>query len=34
MRPAEPQYGPARYNYDYKVADEESQAYIGQQETR
>ena len=30
----EPSYGPAKYNFGYKVADEESQAYINHQESR
>ena len=30
----EPNYGPAKYNFGYKVADEESQAYINHQESR
>jgi hypothetical protein len=30
----EPKYGPAKYNFGYKVADEESQAYINHQESR
>ena len=34
-KPAEePNYGPAKYNFGYKVADEESQAYINHQESR
>merc|ERR1712012_271870 len=30
----EPNYGPAKYNFGYKVADEDSQAYINHQESR
>merc|ERR1712209_73214 len=30
----EPNYGPAKYNFGYKVADEDSQAYISHQESR
>merc|ERR1712001_742959 len=30
----EPNYGPAKYNFGYKVADENSQAYINHQESR
>merc|ERR1712088_505765 len=30
----EQNYGPAKYNFGYKVADEESQAYINHQESR
>merc|ERR1711863_90841 len=30
----EPSYGPAKYNFGYKVVDEESQAYINHQESR
>jgi len=31
---AEPDSGPAQYNFEYKVADDEKQAYIAQQESR
>jgi len=31
---AEPDYGPAQYDFSYKVADDDTQAYISQQETR
>merc|ERR1712012_796877 len=30
----EPNYGPAKYNFGYRVADEDSQAYINHQESR
>jgi len=31
---AEPDYGPAQYDFSYKVADDDTQTYIAQQENR
>lgn len=31
---AEPNYGPAQYDFSYKVADDDTQTYIAQQENR
>merc|ERR1719500_657027 len=31
---AEPDYGPAQYDYSYKVADDETQSYLAKQESR